>query len=404
VPADIPVEGPAGRVSLTASEQDAWTRYDSWWHICFAVMAALSLALLALDGSATQGRLLAAGLVVALTAWYALIGRGQINGSGTGRGVVAAIGTIVLILAAFAVNPAAGVLLFIVYPQLFAYLEDFRFAVPAVAALSFGVALLSAADAGWTTSATLAALGSGAVSLTFALGFGVWISRVIEQSSKRRNLIEELQEARAELNMAHREVGAAAERQRLALEIHDTLAQGFTSIVMLAQVAEAQASRSEQQLRRHLTLIERTARENLDEARSLVAQLGPAPLQSAPLPEALTRLTENFSDETGIPARLVVAGTPRPLDGGSEVVLLRVAQEALNNVRRHADASHVDVELSYADDSVAVRVRDDGRGFAPAAVTGFGLRGMRARVEQVGGAVLLETAPGWGTCVGATLR
>lgn len=319
-------------------------------------------------------------------------------------GNVAAVGTIVLMLAAFAASPTTAVLLLIVYAQLFAYLEELRYTIPAVAALSLGIAVLSAAHSGWTTASSVGALGGGAVSLAFALGFGIWISRIIEQSTQRRKLIEELQETRAELADAHQEAGAAAERHRLALEIHDTLAQGFTSIVMLVQAAQAQAGRSEEELRRHLALIERTARENLDEARFLVAALAPAPLQAAPLAEALTRLTEHFFDETGVPARLVVTGTPRPLDGGTEVVLLRVAQEALNNVRRHAAASHVDVELSYVDDSVSVQVRDDGCGFAPAATTGFGLRGMRARVEQAGGDVLVDTAPGKGTRVGVTLR
>lgn len=400
---DLPVEGPAGRVSR--ADDDAWDRYDTWWHAGFASMAFLALALVAVDGTATGRRLFAAGCVGALVLWYVLVGARAIGGVSRRRhGLVAAAGTIALVLAGFAADPAVGVLLFITYPQLFAYLQGLRYTIPAVVTLSVGVATVNAAMSGWTSSGILIAFGGGAVTLVFAVALGVWITRIIEQSVDRARLIADLQAARTELDTAHREAGAAAERQRLALEIHDTLAQGFTSIVMLVQAAQAQAGRSEEELRRHLALIERTARENLDEARSLVAQLGPAPLQAAPLAEALTRLTENFFDETGVAARLVVTGTPRPLDGSSEVVLLRVAQEALNNVRRHAAASNVDVELSYVDDSVAVRVRDDGRGFAPAAVTGFGLRGMRTRVEQVGGDVLVETAPGRGTCVGVTLR
>lgn len=403
--ADVPVEGSAGRMSAAAApDQDAWVRYTSWWHTSFGVLAALALVLLALDDAPADRRLLAASLVGALVLWYAVVGQRQINRQDLRRGTVAAVGTIVLLLAAFAASPITAVLLLIVYPQLFGYLEEVRYTVPAVTALSLGVAVLSATEAGWTRGATVAALGSGVLSLTFALGLGLWISRIIEQSRHRARLIDELQEAHAELEVAHRDAGAAAERQRLALEIHDTLAQGFTSIVMLVQAAQAQIGRSDEELRRHLALIERTARENLDEARSLVAALGPARLQTAPLAEALARLTENFFDETGVTARLVVTGTARPLDGSSEVVLLRVTQEALNNVRRHARASNVDVELSYVDDSVAVRVRDDGRGFAPAAARGFGLRGIRARVEEVGGEVLVDTAPGLGTCLGVTLR
>ncbi len=400
MPADVPVEGPAGR--LSTAEDHAWERGENYWHVGFAALILLALALLALDsGVSANRRLLAAGCVLGLAAWYAFVGAKAMTRPSWRRRWVAAIGTIAIVIAGFAADPAVAVLLFIVYPQLFTYLEQLRYTVPAVAALTAGVAFVNAADAGWSLSGVLAAVGGGAVSLAFAVAFGVWITKIIEQSRDRANLIQQLQATREELAEAHRETGAAAERQRLALEIHDTLAQGFTSIVMLVQAAEAQIGRSEGQLRRHLAMIERAARENLDEARSLVAQLGPVPLQSAPLAEALTRLTQHFSDETGVTARLVVTGTPRHLDGSSEVVLLRVAQEALTNVKRHAQASKVDVELSYVDDSVAVRVRDNGRGFAPAEATGFGLRGIRARVEQVGGDVLVDTAPGRGTCVGS---
>lgn len=399
---DIPLEGSAGRLSGT--EQHAWDRYDNWWHGAFAAMALVTLVLLGFEAVSTSRKWLAAGCVVALIVWYLLVGARALSGHSFRFGVVAAIGTIVLVLTGFAADQVVALMLFIAYPQLFAYLEGLRRSLPAVVTLSVGVAVINAAQAGWTTSAALGAVGGGAISLAFAIGFGVWITRIIEQSVDRARLIEELQATRDQLSEAQHDAGAAAERQRLALEIHDTLAQGFTSIVMLVQAAQAQAGRNEEELRRHLALIERTSRENLDEARSLVAALAPAPLQEAPLPEALTRLTQNFSDETGVRARLVVTGTPRPRDGSTEVVLLRVAQEALNNVRRHAAATNVDVELSYVDDSVSVHVRDDGCGFAPATATGFGLRGMRARVEQVGGDVLVDTAPGRGTRVGVTLR
>ncbi|MGB9376735.1 MAG: sensor histidine kinase [Mycobacteriales bacterium] len=388
-----------------ATEQDVWERYRSGWHIFFGVLAVLALTGIAFDstGPSTSRRLVAGACVLALAAWYAGFGARHLGAQNRHRAMLAATVTVVLVLAGFAAHPAMALLLFIVYPQMFTYLDDLRLAIFAAAVLSLGIGVINAAQSHWSTAGSAAALGGGLVSLVFAGVFGAWISGIIRQSKNRRQLIEELRSAREELAIAHHAAGAAAERQRLALEIHDTLAQGFTSIVMLGQAAAAQVGRSDDELRRSLDSIERTARENLDEARSLVTELGPTSLQSAPLVEALTRLTDNFGAETGVSCSLSVTGESRPLPRGTEVVLLRVAQEALNNVRKHAQASEVTVSLSFVDESVSVRVRDDGRGFVPATAEGFGLQGIRARVEQAGGDVLLESAPGQGTLVGVTL-
>jgi signal transduction histidine kinase len=387
---------------VTVTDEHVWERYQNWWHVGFGAMAALALALLSVDAAPAARRLLAAGCVVALVLWYVFVGAGAINGTRCRqgwRGWAAALGTVALLLAGFAADPAVAVLLFAAYPQLFAYLDELRFTLPAAATLSLGVAAVNAAHAGWSSGGTLVALGGGALSLAFAAGVGVWITRIIEQSRERAGLIEQLQATREELAEAHRETGAAAERQRLAVEIHDTLAQGFTSVVMLVQAAEAEVGRRDEQVRRYLALTERTARENLDEARSLVAELGPTPLQSASLAEAIARLTERFADETAISARFELAGAPRQLAAGSDVVLLRVVQEALNNVRRHAAASTLDVKLSYRDGGVCAEVVDDGQGFEPASADGFGLRGMRERVGQAGGEVTVRSYPGRGTSV-----
>lgn len=387
--------------------QHVWVRYGTWWHACFGVLAAGVLVLLALDDADTDAgrRWLAAGLVLALAAWYVAVGARQVNGRGRRRrDALAAVGTIALVLAGFAAHPVVAVLLFIVYPQLFAYLESLRDSVLAAASLSLGVAAIDAARSGWTARATLTSFGISSVSLAFAVLLGVWISRIIDQSRDRATLIEALESTRIELAAAHREAGAGAERQRLSLEIHDTLAQGFASVVMLVQAAEAEVGRHDDQVRHYLTLAERTARENLDEARSLVAELRPTPLQAASLAEALSRLTNRFADETAVTARFAVTGEPRPLDGSSEVVLLRVVQEALTNVRRHAAATAVDVALRYGSAGVEVRVSDDGRGFEPATAYGFGLQGMRERVGQAGGEVTVRSAPGRGSSVEVALR
>ncbi len=385
-------------------DRHAWERYGTWWHAAFAAMVLLALGSLAVDSAPAGRRLVGVGCVVALACWYVAMNDREHGEHGRRWGALAATGTVVLTLAGFAASPAVAVLLFIVYPLLFGYLADLRYSVPAVAALTIGVAVVNAAHAGWTAGASVAAAGVAAVTLAFSVGLGVWITRIIEQSRERAGLIEQLKVTREELAEAQREAGAAAERQRLALEIHDTLAQGFTSIVMLVQAAEPAVGRHDEEVRRYLALVERTARENLDEARSLVTELGPTPLQAASLAEAIARLSERFSDETAVTARFELTGAPRTLAASADVVLLRVVQEALNNVRRHAAAKQVTVKLSYVDGTVGVEVVDDGRGFTPATATGFGLCGMRERVDQAGGVLTVHSAPGRGTSVGVRLR
>ncbi|MGY1813814.1 sensor histidine kinase [Blastococcus sp. SYSU D00820] len=268
--------------------------------------------------------------------------------------------------------------------------------------LAAGAAALAGPLVHWVEGAEpLEGPAQTSVGIVLSLAMGTWISRVLEQSRQRAQLIRELEDTRAELAAAHREQGIAAERQRLAREVHDTLAQGYTSIVVLAQTAAAQLPRDPGAAAERLGLIEEVARENLAEARAMVAAFSPVALDSATLVEALERLAERFGRETGVAVRVdtaALAGGPA-LRRDEEVVLLRGAQEALSNVRRHAGASAVVVRLSRSDGEVAVAVEDDGAGFDPGAARGSGLDGLRGRVEQVGGRVDVESAPGAGTRV-----
>ena len=146
-----------------------------------------------------------------------------------------------------------------------------------------------------------------------------------------------------------------------------------------------------------LALIEHTASDNLDEARLIVAELTPGHLQSRTLGEALERLGAAVSSETGMRADVRVAGDPVPLGGSAEVVILRTAQEALSNVRRHASAAHVDLTLAYDDPDEVVLDRARRRARASTATalrSGFGLDGVQARAAEVGGAVEVLSEPG----------
>jgi signal transduction histidine kinase len=215
-----------------------------------------------------------------------------------------------------------------------------------------------------------------------------------------------------EARRAGRQAGVLKERQRMAHEIHDTLAQGFTSIVMNLEAAEGTLPRDLGRARHHLDQAQFTARESLTEARRLVWALRPEPLESASLPEAIGRLTKRWSEESRVGADVTVTGHPRPLSPEIEATLFRAAQEALNNVRKHARASRVALTLSYMGDMVALDARDDGVGFDPLRTAikakdrtsgGFGLKGMRERIEQAGGSLSVESAPGEGSTLAVEL-
>ncbi|MBA2443125.1 MAG: sensor histidine kinase [Rubrobacter sp.] len=215
-----------------------------------------------------------------------------------------------------------------------------------------------------------------------------------------------------EARRAGRQAGVLKERQRLSHEIHDTLAQGFTSIVMNLEAAEGSLTPEAGDLRRarrHLDGARRTARESLTEARRLVRDLRPEPLEGAPLTEVLGGVVERWSQESGVRASATVTGTQRQLTPEAEVTLLRVAQEALANTRRHARAERAALTLSFMPGRIVLDVRDDGAGFDPAAGAdpgapgGFGLRGMRERVEAAGGTLSVESTPGEGTSLVAEL-
>lgn len=231
-----------------------------------------------------------------------------------------------------------------------------------------------------------------------------------ELATARQRTIEQLETTRRDLVAAERAAGVLAERQRMAHEIHDTLAQGFTSIVMHLEAAEQQLPDTLQRVQQHLDQARRTARDSLAEARRLVWALRPQALEQTALPEALTRLVADWSQTSGVAAEVNVTGTPRSLAPQIESTLLRVAQEALANTRKYAHARQVMFTLSFMDDQVIMDVQDDGIGFeternVPVSQNGgYGLVAMRERLAQIDGTLLIESAPGEGTTVVAEVK
>jgi signal transduction histidine kinase len=248
---------------------------------------------------------------------------------------------------------------------------------------------------------------------TLVIGVGVVIGeKVAEQNEERRQALAKLEAAlvenaglHAQLLTQAREAGVLDERARMAREIHDTIAQGLIGIVTQLEAAD-QARERPADRDRHLEQAQRLARDSLSEARRSVEASMPAALESGNLPDALATVAREWSELNGIPVDVNVTGDVIALHPEIEVALLRIAQEALANVARHADASRAGLTLSFIGDVVTLDVRDDGVGFTvpdPGAAerSGYGLSGMRQRAARVAGSLAIESEPGSGTALSA---
>lgn len=234
-----------------------------------------------------------------------------------------------------------------------------------------------------------------------ATGFVLGLEALVRESQARQRALDELETARAHLATAERARAVAAERERLAREIHDTLAQGLSAIELLLRAAGDSIGRDDERAAGLVGQARTAARDNLAEARRFVYALSPADLDQSSLPDALARVADRVQ-QSGTAVRVRTEGRQRPLAVSVETALLRVAQSALANVEQHARAGHADVVLSFGPDRVRLEIGDDGVGFDPGP-GGFGLRAMRSRVTELGGSVEVDTAPGRGTRVAVTL-
>lgn len=207
---------------------------------------------------------------------------------------------------------------------------------------------------------------------------------------------------RARLFDRSAELGAVEERNRLAREIHDILGQGQAAVLMQLEAMDAlfEAGAKREKLRRILSQLMAMVRDNLEEVRRAVADLRAASLEGRSLEEAL----EGLAADTGPEVEVEIVGT-RPLPSRVEVGIYRIAQEALANVRQHANAQRVRLELEITPAAATLRVADNGRGFAPDQLTGdrFGLVGLNERARLLGGRLDVESKPGQGTRIAAVI-
>lgn len=256
---------------------------------------------------------------------------------------------------------------------------------------------------GWSGGAFFSALASGLVSFLFSFMMGMWILRISREAEERGHLRAELEATNLELLEAHRQTGAALERERFAHEIHDTLTQTLTAVVMLTERARGELEHGESAAgAATLANAERTARQALAETRSLIAEGRGTGVGTHGFARRITDLCMRFGEESSIHTETQIDGDLDSLTRPNQVVLLRCLQELLSNVRKHARAGNVVVELS--DNYLAVT--DDGVGFPDgvdaATERGYGLAGIASRLALASGTLTVTTGDE-GTRVSITL-
>lgn len=386
------------------------TRFDGWlvgWHAVFVGLTIVVGLAVQLDRDLSSAqRLGALGLATGLLAWYGAVGWRRLGTENTPLGVTYIVGAWLLFLGMVVVTENGQVffLLFGLMPQTWMFLAA-RQAVIMTVIGSLALGVVQTGFAGWNRDGFATIVPWIILQIVVSVLLGLFITGIANEAERRATLIDELERTRAELATTEHDRGVLAERERLAHEIHDTLAQGFTSVLTLAQAIEVAIDRDPATARERLRLLEETARENLAEARALVGGLRPVGLQDGSLVDAIRRVADRAARADGFGVDVSVEGTPRPLTLNEDVIVLRAAQEALANVRRHASASSVGITLAYPGErGIVMTVRDDGRGFdvgLPA--PGYGIVGMAERATQVGGKATVASDADRGTVVTVAL-
>jgi signal transduction histidine kinase len=389
-----------------------------WWDIFFAATMLLLAVILLQDWPEVSvnrlGALITLGLI---SVAYALLCR---PGRRNNRFAIALV-VILIVGAAVATtfHPSMATIQVIAFPLIWSYVDDLRRGLVANAALAVVVGIALVISQGRGEAAILQAVTIEGISLVGSGALGIWFTRVEQLSMERQRLLDDLTAAQDQLAELHRDSGVTSERERLAREIHDTIAQSLTGIIMLSQQTQRElASGDVGALADQLSLLESRARDALVETRSLVAASAPVELGPG-ISAALERLAVRFARDTGVDVSVQIddaAREPALLSRDIEVVLLRCAQESLANIRKHSRATSATMALTVTANEVVLTMSDNGVGFDPTDVsTGFGLSGMRDRLALAGGSLELVssshgaqvaehvTTPGHGSVVRATL-
>lgn len=291
---------------------------------------------------------------------------------------------------------------YLVFPLFFLYLHLLgRLWGSAAIVVATAIAICALGiHGGWTAGGVVGPIVGAGVALLIGLGY----EALAREAHQREALMQELLATRGQLAATERESGVLAERARLAREIHDTVAQGLSSIQMLLHAAER--ADPDGAGVEHVVLARETAASALADARHFIRELTPPDLDGRGLGGALRRLASTQWAAQGLPVEVRVSDAV-DLPMHVQTALLRIAQGAIANVIQHADADSATITLTVGGDRLQFTIADDGRGFDPAqspgAPTGrsdsFGLRAIRERVDQLGGTLAVTSAPGEGTAL-----
>lgn len=370
-------------------------------HVLSAALLALVVVRIVVVGGPTAP--LACVLAGAFAVVY-LLGAVVARTAGPRRvlaGALWVVGLSVVWVGLLVVVPEAA---YLVFPLFFLYLHVLpRVVGPAAVVAATLVAVVALGlHGGFTVGGVVGPLVGAGVALLIGLGYRA----LAREAAEREALVAELLATRDRLAATEREQGVLAERARLAREIHDTVAQGLSSIQMLLHAAErADGDRPGTE---HIRLARETAADGLADTRRFIRELAPPTLDQG-LGAALRRLAEQQWTRHGLTVGVTVPDVALPMD--VETALLRLAQGAVANAVQHARAAHVDVVVAVDGREARLTVVDDGVGFDPvttgdraAATDSFGLRAMAERVEQFGGRLTVDSAPGRGTTITAVLE
>ncbi|BDR53578.1 hypothetical protein KIM372_14850 [Bombiscardovia nodaiensis] len=255
-----------------------------------------------------------------------------------------------------------------------------------------------------------------AVTVVFSALIGKSFDVLAITNARNQQLLDQLERQQEMIKELSRQEGAAAERERVAREMHDTIAQSLASILALSRAARAEVSDDMLQATRHLTMISELSQTSLDDTRRMIAGSEPADLDGKDLLTALNRSLERATRESSIAVERDLLSQLPPLERRQEVALLRITQEAVTNVVHHAHASQVrlvlQVEGPQAHARLLLTIQDNGQGFDPGRVLdqrrqgqqaghGYGLQDMHKRAYETGGQLSIESAPGEGTTITA---
>lgn len=405
------VQGGEDRDGGLSNAQRAWfIRF----HLLFAVLAAFAAIAATADRStALTNRLLALVILLLLVAWF--YRRIWKDGDDRTFSCILYISVgLPLFFILINLHPAYRLLIFVAYWQIFALLRLWH---SIIASAILTILLLVSFDEGpWRfplsdPSAWIIFIASVVMGGSMA----AFIEALINEGDKRRKLIDELESARERLAHSERQAGVLSERQRIAGEIHDTIAQDLTSVVMHLEAALGRFGPAPHPAIDHIEQGIGAARTGIAEARRIVYALLPQILESQGLTGALRLTVEKWRRSAGVGASFRLIGEEPSLPRQAEVVLLRAVQEALTNVRKHASARNVVVTMTNLSDDLALDIHDDGVGFDSDRLStvdmnvtngygmGLGLETLGERIRSLGGVLTIESSPDSGCTVSISL-